>query len=123
MIDRGDFRPWALAITPGRSQSPLCLLSGPLVELSWIIVSRINPVSSHGKHTQRYCEVESEVQCHECQDRCSTAEVQRTTEGQTALLQRRGTAAVPLLVEHSHISNLEGQRLVSVIQYTIVEPF
>jgi hypothetical protein len=43
--------------------------------------------------------------------------------GQTALLQRGGTAAVPLLVEHSHISDLEGQRLVSVIQYTIVELF
>ena len=58
-----------------------------------------------------------------CQDSCSIAEVQRTTEGQTALLQRGGTAVVPLLVEHSHISDPEGQRLVSVIQYTIVELF
>jgi hypothetical protein len=46
-----------------------------------------------------------------CQDRCSTAEVQRTSEGQTALLQRGGTAVVPLSEEHSHISGLEGQRL------------
>jgi hypothetical protein len=45
----------------------------------------------------------------------------RTTERQTALLQRGGTSAVPLLVEHFHISDLGGQRLVSVIQYTIVE--
>jgi hypothetical protein len=58
MIGRGNFRPWALAITPGHSQSPLCLLSGPLVELSWIIVSRINLVSSHGEHAQLCCEVE-----------------------------------------------------------------
>ena len=48
---------------------------------------------------------------------------QRTTEGQTALLQRGSTAAVPLLVEHSHISDLGGQRLVSAIQYTIIELF
>jgi hypothetical protein len=30
--------------------------------LSWIIVSRINPVSSHGEHAQWCCDVESEVQ-------------------------------------------------------------
>ena len=52
-----------------------------------------------------------------------TADVQHTPEGQTALLQRGGTAAVPLLVEHSHIFDLDGQRLVSVVQYTIVELF
>ena len=63
------------------------------------------------------------ILCQDCQDSCSIAEVQRTTEGQTALLQRGGTAVVPLLVEHSHISDPEGQRLVSVIQYTIIELF
>jgi hypothetical protein len=47
---------------------------------------------------------------------CPTAEVQRTTVGQPALLQRGIAAALPLLVEHSQISGLGGQRLVSVIQ-------
>jgi len=32
------------------------------MELSWIIVSRINPASSHGEYAQWCCEVESEVQ-------------------------------------------------------------
>jgi hypothetical protein len=31
---------------------PRCILSSPLVELSWIIVCRVNPVSSHGEHAQ-----------------------------------------------------------------------
>jgi hypothetical protein len=47
---------------------------------------------------------------------CPTAEVQRTTVGQPALMGRGSAAALPLLVEHSHISGLGGQRLVSVIQ-------
>jgi hypothetical protein len=47
---------------------------------------------------------------------CPPAEVQRTTVGQPALLQRGSAAALPLLVEHSQISGLGGQRLVSVIQ-------
>ena len=63
MIGWGDSRPWAFGQrcrcrpSSSRSPSPLCLLSNPLVELlSWIIVSRINPVSSHGEHAQWYCE-------------------------------------------------------------------
>ena len=70
-----------------------------------------------GIRKNEFLPVPKVVVCQECQDRCSTAEVQ------TALLQRGGIAAVPLLVEHSHISDLGGQRLVSVIQYTIVELF
>jgi hypothetical protein len=54
--------------------------------------------------------------CHECQDHCPKAEVQRTAEGQAALLQRGRRAAVPLLAEHSQVSDPGGQRLVSVIQ-------
>jgi hypothetical protein len=42
--------------------------------------------------------------------------VQRTPVGQPALIWRGSTAALPLLVEHSQISGLGGQRLVSVIQ-------
>jgi hypothetical protein len=65
IIGWGDFRPCFLAMLwpcPGhrcrcrprssRSQSPLCLLSSPLVGLSWIVVSRVNLASSHGKHAQ-----------------------------------------------------------------------
>jgi len=37
-------------------------LSSPLVELSWIIISRINLVSSHGEHARWCGEVESQVQ-------------------------------------------------------------
>jgi hypothetical protein len=47
---------------------------------------------------------------------CPTVEVQRTTVGQTALLQRGSAAALPLSVGHPQISSLGGQRLVSVIQ-------
>jgi hypothetical protein len=47
---------------------------------------------------------------------CPTAEVQRTAVGQPALMGRGSAAALPLLVEHSHISGLGSQRLVSVIQ-------
>ena len=49
------------------------------------------------------------------QRRCSAP-----PRGQMGLLQRGSTAAVPLYVEHSHISGLGGQRLVSVTQYTII---
>jgi hypothetical protein len=31
------------------------------VELSWIIVSRINPVPSHGEHAQSWCDIESKI--------------------------------------------------------------
>jgi hypothetical protein len=40
---------------------------------------------------------------------CPTAEVQRTTVGQPAQMGRGSAAALPLLVEHSHISGLGGQ--------------
>lgn len=45
-----------------------------------------------------------------------TAGVQRTPVGRPALIWRGSAAALPLLVEHSQISGLGGQRLVSVIQ-------
>jgi hypothetical protein len=42
---------------------------------------------------------------------CPTAEVQRTTVGQPALIQRGSAAALPLLVEHSHISGPRGPEI------------
>ena len=47
---------------------------------------------------------------------CLKAEVQRTPVGQPALLWWGSSAALPLLVGHSHISGPGGQRLVSVLQ-------
>jgi hypothetical protein len=54
---------------------------------------------------------------------CPTAEVQRTTVGAGRYCSEASAAVLPLLVEHSQISGPGGQRLVSVIQWTIVELF
>jgi hypothetical protein len=51
---------------------------------------------------------------HRCDE--GAAEVRRTPAGGS-------TAELPLLVGHSSLSGPPGQRLVSVIQYTIAELF
>ena len=89
---------------PGRKREAL---TGECAEVSNLLLGYVTMA-----YEVRESVGEQGAHCHECQDLIGATEVRRRCDAPP----RGSTAALPLLVGHSSLSGLEGERLVSVIQ-------